>query len=59
MLDSNSEILLNDSVPNDPHRRKPNIETAESRLGWKPKINLDTGLKKTIKYFKRVMGYGK
>lgn len=37
----------------DPHRRKPDITLACSRLdGWSPRISLEEGLKKTIAYFK-------
>ena len=37
----------------DPHRRKPDITLACSRLdGWTPRISLEEGLKKTIAYFK-------
>jgi UDP-glucuronate decarboxylase len=36
----------------DPKKRCPNIELAKKESGWKPVINLDDGLKETIKYFK-------
>jgi UDP-glucuronate decarboxylase len=35
----------------DPKRRKPSIERASSALGWKPRVDLDHGLKATIGYF--------
>lgn len=34
----------------DPHRRCPVITKAHDLLGWSPKIDLETGLKKTIHY---------
>ena len=30
----------------------PSIIKARKKLGWKPKIDIDKGLKKTIKYYK-------
>ena len=39
----------------DPQRRQPDINRAESILGWEPKISLDEGLRKTIPYFKEKM----
>jgi len=40
------------SLPkDDPLQRCPNISLAKSKLNWEPKVNLEEGLKKTIKYF--------
>lgn len=36
----------------DPMRRKPNITKAKKYLNWQPKVSLEEGLKKTIKYYK-------
>ena len=36
----------------DPIRRKPDIKKARLLLEWEPKINIETGLEKTITYFK-------
>ncbi len=36
----------------DPIRRNPDIKKARLLLDWEPKINIDTGLEKTISYFK-------
>ncbi len=41
------------SLPqDDPHQRRPLINLAIEKLNWKPKIDLNTGLDKTIHYFK-------
>ncbi|MFQ6609577.1 MAG: UDP-glucuronic acid decarboxylase family protein [Fidelibacterota bacterium] len=37
----------------DPMSRKPDIGLAESFLNWRPTTNLDTGLIKTIEYFRK------
>jgi UDP-glucuronate decarboxylase len=39
----------------DPRQRRPDIGLARKRLKWKPKVNLDDGLKETIRYFRRVL----
>jgi dTDP-glucose 4,6-dehydratase len=40
----------------DPQRRRPDISRARELLGWEPQIDLETGLLKTIPYFKRKLG---
>jgi dTDP-glucose 4,6-dehydratase len=40
----------------DPQRRQPDISRARSILGWEPKIDLMTGLSRTIDYFKQKLG---
>ena len=40
----------------DPKQRKPNIERARSLLGWEPKVPLADGLKRTVEYFRNVVG---
>ncbi len=37
----------------EPKNSFPNITIAKKVLGWRPKITLDSGLKKTIKYYKK------
>jgi len=39
----------------DPKKRKPDITKAKKFLGWEPKIELEEGLKHTIKYFKDLL----
>lgn len=52
---SNSTILKQPLPQDDPQQRKPNISKAKSILNWEPKINLEQGLEKTIKYFKETL----
>jgi UDP-glucuronate decarboxylase len=37
----------------DPTRRKPDISLAKEKLGWEPVVPLETGLEKTIPYFRK------
>lgn len=39
----------------DPLQRKPDISLAKEKLNWEPKINLESGLKKTIEYFDNLL----
>ena len=48
---SDSKILFGDLPLDDPRQRKPDINLARSILGWEPEIQLNDGLKETVKYF--------
>lgn len=52
LTNSRSKIVFQPLPSDDPQRRKPQIDLAKSLLGWEPKIALETGLKRTIEYFK-------
>jgi len=51
-----SKIDFRDLPDDDPRRRKPDISLAERKLGWKPEVDLETGLRKTVDYFKSLVG---
>ena len=48
LTDSTSEIKYLELPNDDPKQRKPDITKAKTKLNWKPKVNLDEGLAKTI-----------
>jgi dTDP-glucose 4,6-dehydratase len=50
------KIIFKPLPKDDPKKRKPDITRAKTLLGWEPKIPLDAGLKKTIEYFRHVVG---
>lgn len=52
---SKSELVYKPLPQDDPMQRKPDISLAKEKLGWEPKINLDTGLKETISYFSKIL----
>ena len=52
---SKSKIVDRPLPEDDPKQRQPNIELAEKLLGWRPSINLDEGLKRTVTYFEALL----
>lgn len=42
--------------PDDPRQRQPDIALAKEKLGWAPKVDLATGLRPTVDYFRKVLG---
>ena len=39
----------------DPIQRKPDISLAKEKLKWQPTIDIEYGLKETIKYFENIL----
>lgn len=52
---SESNVVFKVLPQDDPMQRKPNIELAQRKLGWEPKIQLEEGLIKTIEYFSKLV----
>lgn len=53
LSNSSSKIRFDHLPEDDPVQRRPNIDLAATILDWQPKIDLETGLKNTIEYFKK------
>ena len=53
LLRSRSRIVRKPLPVDDPKQRRPNIALAGKLLGWKPKVELEEGLRRTIEYFRR------
>lgn len=53
--ESTSKITFKPLPFDDPLQRKPDITLAENMLGWKPRVDLDVGLFKTIAHFRSGM----
>ncbi|MCP4762550.1 MAG: NAD-dependent epimerase/dehydratase family protein [archaeon] len=51
---SNSKIIHNPLPIDDPIRRRPILKRAKEILDWEPTTDWETGLKKTIEWFKEV-----
>lgn len=54
LVKSKSGIQYFPLPQDDPRQRKPDITLAKKELSWKPKVNLEDGLKETIAYFKKL-----
>ncbi len=52
---SNSKLTFLPLPLDDPKQRMPNIDLAKKEVNWEPKIDLESGLIKTIDYFKRIL----
>lgn len=52
---SQSRIVYCPLPEDDPKQRKPLIDLAQNVLGWTPKIQLETGLRKTVDYFEGIL----
>lgn len=51
-ISNTSSKITNEPLPSDdPKRRKPDISKIKEKIGWKPKVSLEEGLKKTLQYF--------
>ncbi len=48
---SRSHIVNKEFPADDPKQRQPEIVRARKKLAWEPKVDLETGLKRTIDYF--------
>ena len=49
---SKSSIRYENLPQDDPKQRRPDITKAQTLMGWEPKIDLDTGLKMSLEYFR-------
>jgi len=50
---SQSRVVHRELPQDDPVQRQPDITVAREKLDWKPTVELEEGLKKTIEYFSR------
>ena len=55
IVGGNSKIVYRPLPADDPTQRRPNISLAHDKLGWRPKICANEGLKRTVEYFKRTL----
>jgi UDP-glucuronate decarboxylase len=53
MTGSKSKIVYHPLPSDDPTQRKPDITLAGRKLGWKPAVSVDDGLRRTIEYFQK------
>ena len=53
MTGSQSQIVYHDLPEDDPKVRRPDLTNAKKFLKYEPRIQLEDGLRKTIKYFQQ------
>ncbi len=56
LTNSRSRLIQRPLPADDPVQRCPDITRATEWLGWRPRVDLETGLEKTINYFDRLLG---
>ncbi len=52
---SKSKICYEPLPQDDPKQRRPDITKARTLLGWEPKVDLETGLRLSLDYFKQAV----
>lgn len=52
---SSSKLIFKPLPQDDPRQRQPDISLAKQLLDWQPTVMLDSGLKKTIDYFDKLL----
>ena len=52
---SAAKLIFKKLPQDDPKQRCPDITLAKNQLNWSPSVNRIDGLKKTIKYFEKIL----
>ena len=52
ITESRSKLEYHPLPTDDPTRRKPDITLAREHLGWRPEVDTEDGLKRTVEFFK-------
>jgi UDP-glucuronate decarboxylase len=55
LTNSSSQIVQKNLPQDDPQKRKPDTSLAMKTIGWEPKVDIQVGLEKTIKYFMSIV----
>jgi len=58
LVGSKSRIVYRPLPVDDPKQRRPDITRARTLLGWEPTTDLESGLLKTVDYFKKKLAAG-
>ncbi len=53
LCNSSSTLIYEPKRQDDPERRQPDIRKAREQLGWEPKVDLETGMTRTIEWFRQ------
>jgi UDP-glucuronate decarboxylase len=52
---SKSKLVFQSLPSDDPKQRNPNISRANTEINWRPTVDLESGLARTIEYFKKIL----
>ena len=52
---SYSKIIYEPLPQDDPKQRKPDISLAKEKISWDPSIQIQAGIERTVKYFKKIL----
>ncbi len=55
LTNSKSKLVFHSLPSDDPKQRNPNISRANTEINWKPTVDLESGLVRTIEYFKKIL----
>ena len=55
VVGSKSKIRYEALPQDDPKQRRPDISKARELLGWEPKVDLETGLRLSLDYFRKAV----
>ena len=58
MVGSASKLVHRPLPADDPRQRQPDISLAREVLGWRPRVELEEGLARTIEHFRELLGRG-
>lgn len=58
VTESKSKIRHGPLPQDDPKQRRPDITKARTLLGWEPKVDLESGLRLSLEYFRRAVEGG-
>ncbi|MHC8864680.1 UDP-glucuronic acid decarboxylase family protein [Arenicellales bacterium IMCC57338] len=58
LVGSSSEIVYQPLPQDDPLQRRPDLTLADQLLDWRPKVDLEEGLRPVIDYFRGVLNSG-
>jgi UDP-glucuronate decarboxylase len=53
LTNSKSKLSFKPLPQDDPRQRQPDISLAKEKFDWAPKVQLEDGLKETVKYFRK------
>ncbi len=55
LVGGRSKLVFRPLPADNPRQRQPDIALAQEKLGWRPKVGLEDGLRETIAHFRRTL----